>query len=345
MVTQNYNGANVKYFDAPHPIHLECGQTLTHVQIAYHTYGTLNVAKNNVVWICHALTANSDAADWWPGMIGKSLLFDTDKYFVVCANVIGSCYGTTGPTSINPATGKPYYRSFPEVTTRDMIAAHEQLQKRLGIDHIFMLVGGSIGAFQALEWSIMHPELFDKVIISANGARATPWVIAQSEAQRMAIEVDATYYEDRPGGGDKGLAAARAMALVSYRNYHTYNKTQAEPGGVKRNDYRASSYQRYQGDKLVKRFDAYSYVRLTQAIDSFDVGRGRGSIEQALSLIKAQALVIGISSDCLFPVEEQKYMAKHIPNARYAEVDSEFGHDGFLIEHEKLTTVISELMK
>ncbi|GHU95160.1 homoserine O-acetyltransferase [Bacteroidia bacterium] len=342
MYTTQYNGHNVLYFNDLQPIALECGNTLQSAQIAYHTYGKLNAGKDNVVWVCHAFTANSDAADWWPNMIGSGLLLDTDKYFVVCANIIGSCYGSTGPLSANPATQKPYYRSFPEVTIRDMVMAHEQLRQFLGIPKIKIMLGGSIGAFQALEWSIMYPQVVQSLVISACGARTTPWVTALNETQRMAIEADATFFDDLPHGGSKGLAAARAIALTSYRNYATYNTTQENPAHNKLNDYKVCSYQRHQGEKLVRRFDAYSYYRLTQAMDSFDVARGRGNaVEKVLQQIIIPTLVIGISTDTLFPVCEQKWIAQHIPHAAYQEVDSPFGHDGFLIENKKLTAAIS----
>lgn len=345
MYKKDYCGSNVQHFAAPQPIVLECGRTLHDINIAYHTYGKLNAAKDNAVWICHAFSANSDVADWWTDMVGEDLLFDTSRYFVICANVLGSCYGTTGPLSLNPQTNQPYYLDFPEVTVRDMVAAHEQLLQRLDIQHINTIVGGSIGAFQALEWAVSNPDLFDNLVFSAAGAKTTPWVVAVNEAQRMAIEADQTFFKNRANGGEEGMKAARAMALLSYRNYATYNTTQREDSHDKINGFRASSYQRYQGQKLANRFDAYTYYRLSQSIDSFDVGRGRGSVEEALAQIKARSIVIGISSDILFPTDEQKWVAKHIPNAVYAEVESQYGHDGFLIEHEKLTEIIGEFLK
>ncbi len=344
MYKKDYCGSNVQHFAAPHPIALECGRTLHNVNIAYHTYGKLNEARDNAVWICHAFSANSDAADWWPGMIGEGLLFDSSRDFIICANILGSCYGTTGPLSLNPQTNLPYYFDFPEVTVRDMVAAHRQLLQHLGVAHVKAIVGGSIGAFQALEWAVSEPELFDRLVFSAAGAKTTPWVIAINEAQRMAIEADPTFFKNRPNGGEEGMKAARAMALLSYRNYSTYNATQAEPTHDKISGFRASSYQRYQGQKLANRFDAYTYYRLSQSIDSFDVGRGRGSVEAALGRIQARTIVIGISSDILFPTGEQRWVAERIPGAVYAEVESQFGHDGFLIEHEKLTKVIGEFL-
>lgn len=341
--TNLYSGSNLLIYNDLEPLVLECGDVLPRIDIAYHTYGTLNANRDNVVWICHALTANSDVAAWWnPGMIGEGLIFDPAKYFIVCANILGSCYGTTGPLSVNPATQTPYYRDFPMITIRDMVAVHERLRRFLGICRIKMVVGGSIGGFQALEWGIMNPDVFDTLIILACGARATPWVVAQNEAQRMAIEADATFYDDVPDGGQRGLAAARAMALITYRNYTTYNDTQHDPDRCKLSDFRASSYQRHQGDKLVRRFDAYSYHRLTQAMDAFDVSRGRGDdVCKVLKINNICTLVVGISTDVLFPVAEQQWIAAQMPNAVYEEVNSKFGHDGFLIETAQVSRLIA----
>ena len=345
MYKKDFCGSNVQHFAVPQPIALECGRTLHNVSIAYHTYGSLNATKDNVVWVCHAFTANSDVTDWWPDMVGEGLLLDTSRYFVVCANILGSCYGTTGPMSLNPQTNRPYCLDFPEITVRDMIAAHRRLQQHLGIRKINTIVGGSIGAMQALEWAVSEPDLFDNLVFSAAGAKTTPWVIAVNEAQRMAIEADPTFFKNRAKGGEEGMKAARAMALLSYRNYNTYNATQQESTHEKISDFRASSYQRYQGQKLVNRFDAYAYYRLSQAMDSFDVGRSRGSVEDALSRVKARSIIIGISSDILFPTGEQKWVTQHIPGAVYAEIESQFGHDGFLIENKKLTKVIGDFLR
>ena len=278
---------------------LESGAMLKNIEIGYHTYGTFDPGKNHVIWICHAFTANSDAADWWPGMIGKGCVFDPAEHFIVCANFLGSCYGTTGPTSINPDTGKPYYLGFPEVTVRDVVMVHEMLRIHLGIEHIHSVLGGSVGGHQSMEWAIMNPELFSNLIVIAAGAYYRPWAIAFDESQRLALQADPTFYHEAPDAGQAGLKAARSMALISYRNHIIYNKTQTEKDTEKTSGFLASSYQQYQGDKLVKRFNAHSYYALTRLADSHNVGRGRGGIKTALSLIKARTLVIGISSDYL----------------------------------------------
>ncbi|HER09833.1 MAG TPA: homoserine O-acetyltransferase [Bacteroides sp.] len=326
------------------PFDLELGGTLPSLHIAYHTYGSLNEQADNVIWVCHALTANSDVAEWWPGMVGEGKLMDPEKHFIVCANIIGSCYGSTGPLSTNPSTGLPWFRSFPEVTVRDLVNAHELLRKSLGIKQIHTIVGGSIGGFQALEYSIMYPDLIRHLVFIASSVKISPWATAFNQSQRLAIEADPTYAEERPYGGIQGLKAARAVALLSYRNEHTYGKTQQETNETRTRDLRASSYQNYQGDKLVKRFDAYSYHALTRIMDTHNVIRNRGTLGDAIGRIHARVLAIGISSDYLFPVHEQKLLA-HVSQGEYVEMDSSYGHDGFLIEVQPLTAIITHFWK
>lgn len=332
----------------------ESGEQIKGLEIAYHTYGTLKKECDNVIWICHALTANSDAADWWPGMIGKGLCFDTDKYFIVCANVLGSCYGTTGPLSINPDKGKQWLHTFPVITIRDIVRVNDLLREYLGIRHIHMVTGGSIGGFQSMEWAIIKPELFSHIVLIASSAKASPWVIAFNESQRLALMADSSFAEgyrnrgndDYPAketDGREGLKAARSMALISYRTSEAYNLTQSETTDDKLTDYRASSYQQYQGEKLVKRFNAYSYMILTRFIDSHNIFRDRPDIMELLGAIKARTLVVGITTDILYPVNEQKHLASLFPGVVYKEIYSDFGHDGFLIEDEKLTNLLKEV--
>jgi len=323
---------------------LENGQSLYNIQITYHSYGTLNEAKDNVIWVCHALTANSDVADWWPNMVGDGLLFDTSKYFIICANFLGSCYGTTGPLSINPETNQPYYHNFPLITIRDMVNAHELLREHLRISKIFMITGGSIGSFQALEWSIINPSLIENLVFIVSGAFASPWNIALNESQRLALNADESFKNNKQTSALNGLKAARSIALLSYRNAATYNKTQQDIETEKLSDFKVISYQQYQGDKLVKRFNAYSYYSITKSFDTHNVGRGRGGIEIALSRIKARSLLIAISSDILFFPNDIRDMQENIPNSQFIEIDSLYGHDGFLIETEQLTKIIQDFI-
>jgi len=328
-----------RIFQTNEPFQLELGEQLPSLNIAYHTYGSLNDNRDNVIWVCHALTANSEADDWWPGMIGDGKVFDTETYFVVSANIIGSCYGSTGPMSTNPESGLPWYRAFPAITFRDIINAFELLRKQLGIQRIHTIAGGSIGGFQALEYSIMHPDLIRNLVFIASSVSLSPWAVAFNQSQRLAIEADQTFTEDRPYGGINGLKAARSIALLSYRNDRIYNERQRENDSSLTNGFKAASYQDYQGEKLVKRFDAYSYYAITRLMDTHNIARGRGSITDATGQITANVLSIGISSDLIFPVSEQKLLA-HLTNGTYEEIESVYGHDGFLIETERIGSLI-----
>jgi homoserine O-acetyltransferase len=327
------------------PFKLESGEELTELEIGFNTYGRLNKNRDNVVWVCHALTANSDVFDWWKGLFGDNDYFNPDDHFIVCANILGSPYGSSNPLSIIPGTGQPYYLSFPQFTVRDIVKVHQLLAAYLKIDSIEILIGGSLGGQQVIEWAIMEPDRIKNLILVATNARHSPWGIAFNESQRLAIAADNTFNSGKPNGGQKGLKAARSIALLSYRNYKTYSITQQEEKDSLVDGYKASSYQNHQGEKLVNRFNAYSYWYLSKSMDSHNVGRGRNGIEKALSLIKARTLVIGIKSDVLFPIEEQQYLFNHIPKSAFAELDSFYGHDGFLIETGALTNIITSFFK
>lgn len=327
------------------PFTLESGKKIKDLEIKYHTYGTLNAKKDNVVWICHALTGNSDVFDWWRGLFGENRLFNPKDHFIVCANILGSPYGTTNPLSINKATGLPYFLSFPEFTIRDMAAAHQLLADYLNLKDIDLLIGGSIGGQQAMEWAISEPKRIKKLVLISTNAQHSSWGIAFNESQRLAISSDRTFYSNSANGGSKGLKVARSIALLSYRTYGTYVSTQVEVNSDKTSDFKAASYQNYQGEKLVKRFNAYSYWYLTKAMDSHNVGRKRNSIDDALKQIQAKTLVIGIENDVLFPIGEQIFLAEKIKNARFFNLDSFYGHDGFLIDTEILTQEIGNFIK
>ena len=336
---------SIQKFQYKKTFQLESGKKIKNLEIAYHTFGKLNKDKSNVVWVCHALTANSDVTDWWSGLFGKNDYFNPSEHFIVCANVLGSHYGSTNPLSINPTTGQPFYLAFPEFTIRDLAAAHQILADALEIESVEILIGGSLGGQQALEWAIAEPNRIKNLIVLATNAQHSPWGIAFNESQRLAITSDRTFYSNHKDGGAKGLKAARSIALLSYRTYESYDKTQQEIEINKQSDFKAASYQRYQGEKLVKRFNAFSYYYLTKAMDSHHVGRGRNSVKDALSLIEANTLVIGIKNDFLFPLEEQKFLARNINDAEFAEIDSFYGHDGFLLEIDVLQNIISNFVK
>ncbi len=376
-----------RYFKYEHELVLESGEVLPRVEICYHIsreYGALGQEGEpcggnapsgckQVVWITHALTANSNPCEWWDTIVGEGKFLDPRKYTIICANILGSCYGSTSPLSANPQTGKPYMLGFPKTTVRDIVLCHELLRKELGIEKIDLLVGGSVGGFQALEWSIMNAPVIKNLVLLACGARVTPWLSAFNESMRMALYTDPSF-EQQPyerilstcsysktqsssavnlqqerwcfttTGGAKGLATARSIALISYRSYAGYNSTQYEQDVDTLWSSRAASYQQYQGKKLTDRFNAYSYLSMVNITDSHNIGRGRGGVEKALALVTANTICIGINSDNLFPCNEQKLLAEHIPNALYREITSMFGHDGFLLEWQQITPILKDIL-
>lgn len=336
----------MKFFDHTQDFTLENGTVLPGIRIAYHTYGELNVAKNNVVWVCHALTASSDAADWWKGLIGEGCLINPSEHFIVCANILGSCYGSTGPLSSNPKTSQPYFSDFPQVTIRDMVQSYILLRKHLGIDKIHLLMGGSMGGYQVLEWAVMEKEVIDRLFLIATSPSESAWGVAVHTAQRLAIEADASWQDHIPEAGAKGLKAARAIGMLTYRNYNTFQEKQTDPDPEKIDNFKASSYLNYQGDKLVKRFNAFSYWLLTKAMDSHHLGRGRGGdLIKVLQSIPQKTLIIGIRSDILCPLDEQLFMADHIPDTRFIEIDSAYGHDGFIIETAQISRFLGDWLR
>lgn len=337
---------DLKVFESDREFELELGGKLTGLRIAYHTYGRLSEKRDNVVWVCHALTADSDVADWWPHTVEAGAFLDPERFFVVCANIIGSPYGSTSPLDINPATGKVWYGEFPKLTVGDWVRAHQILATHLGIEGIYTLVGSSVGGFQALEWAAREPERFEKLILLATSPYASPWTIAIDETQRMAIRADQSYGEARADAGQGGLAAARAIGLLSYRGSKGYDLTQQDPDTEAiPEEHRACTYQRYQGEKLVRRFNVYSYVTILDAFDTHNIGRGRGGIENVLSRIKGKTMVVGLTTDIVFPPEDMRRLAEMIPGSEYREIDSPFGHDGFLVEHEQLNEILMPFIR
>lgn len=336
----------VQYYQHTQPFPLESGAWINGLMLAYTTLGQLNENRDNAVWIFHALTASSEAAEWWPGLVGPGKLLDPEKYFIVCVNMPGSCYGSTQALDTDPATGQPWYHRFPFFTTRDMIRSYQPLRHELGIKEIYLGIGGSMGGQQLLEWAVEEPELFKHIVPIATNARHSAWGIAFNATQRMCIEADGTWQNDDPLAGEAGMKAARACALLSYRNYDTYAATQnrnlASPAGEADNS--PSSYQRYQGQKLALRFNAFSYYALSLGMDAHDLGRERGGIETALAQIKARTLSVAVDSDILYPPVEQELLAHHIPGAAFSVIHSLYGHDGFLLEYEALEKIIGSFL-
>lgn len=318
---------------------LESGGVLSGARMVYHES---EGRSGRTIWICHALTANSDPEDWWPQMVGPGRCIDTLKDHVVCVNMLGSAYGSEGPARTNPQTGEPWLLDFPMVTIRDSVNAFIQVRKHLGIEKIDLLIGASNGGFNAIEWAILEPEIFGRCLFLCTAPRISPFLGATVEAQRMALEADATFREAKDiTGGRDGLKCARAQALISYRCFKGYGLTQAEEDPDVLFAGRVASYERYQGEKLVRRgFDAYSYYSLCNALDSHNVGRGRGGLQKALQKIRAQVTVVAVDTDLIFPPSEGREWASWVPGARFVEISSDFGHDGFLLETAKLSALI-----
>ena len=335
---------HLKFHHSNEPFRLETGAVLPELTVAYHTFGELNAEKNNVIWVCHALTANSNVADWWEGLFGPGKVYDPEKYFIVCANILGSCYGTTCPRSLNPDTGRAYGLEFPVFTIRDIVQAHELLRQHLRIEEIQLCIGGSCGGHQVMEFAYLLPDRIKNIALLVTSARETAWAIAIHEAQRMAIQADPTWKDDDDKGGVAGLKAARGMGLVSYRTFEAYKARQTDADD-KLDDFLAASYIRYQGEKLERRFYAQCYWYLTKALDAHHIGRGRGGADVALSKLKMPALVLSIDTDMLIPPVEQWFLSQRLPDSTHVQLPSDFGHDGFLIETERIGKIILDWWK
>ena len=335
---------NLEYFKSSEPLLLESGAILSDFTIAYSTYGQLNAERSNVIWIVHALTGDSQVATWWNGIVGENGLFNFSNHFIICANLLGSSYGSTNPLSTNPTTGTSYFYDFPSLTTRDLAQSLDLLRKHLKLEHIHTLIGGSLGGQIALEWAYLLGSKLANAIVIATTAKTSPWVIGFNEAQRMAIAADSSWGQCHPDAGKKGLEAARAIAMLSYRNPLDLNEKQKE-STEKLDGFLASSYLNYQGAKLTKRFQAFSYWTLTKSMDSHDIGRSRGGLEKALNGIYAKVFAIGVNSDLLFLTEESKFISRTVPLGQYGEIISTTGHDAFLIEFQQLSRLIQSFYK
>lgn len=353
----------VKYFTYDNPFQMECGKIISSPTLAYETYGRMNEDKSNVILVCHALTGDAHAASWtdenysgeiaegwWEGAIGKGKAFDPEKYFIICSNILGSCYGSTGPCSINPETGRKYGMDFPQMTVRDIVRLQYHLMKYLGIEKIKSIAGGSLGGMQALEWALLYPAMVESIIPIATAARHSAWAIGLNEIQRKAIMDDPAWnngdYEVPPY---RGLETARMLGMITFRTQESYQKKFGRNirNAVEGNHapfYEVESYLHYQGQKLVKRYDANTYIYISRTCDLHDVSKGRGSLEEALGAVKAKALCIGIDTDVLYPSSEQKEIACLIPGAEYQELISIHGHDAFLIEFEQMNKILKDFL-
>jgi homoserine O-acetyltransferase len=355
---------------ADRPFALEGGGFLREIDIAYETWGDLDAAGANAVLVCHALTLDAHVAGgigpgqpspgWWDGLIGPGRPLDTDRHFVVCANVLGGCQGTTGPAAPHPGDGWPYGSRFPVVSVRDMVRTQAVLADHLGVDRWLSVVGGSMGGMQVLEWGVMFPERVQSLVPIATSVAATAQQIAYGAVERKAIALDpkwrgGDYYDAAAGDGPhEGLAAARALAQITYRSDDVFEdrfgRDLVEPldGFSLWQRFEVERYLEYHGDKLVRRFDANTYLLLSKAMDLHDVGRGRGGIESAMGRIAAPTLTVGISSDTLYWPHQQHrirdLVAANGVRSEYVELDSPHGHDAFLIEIDQVGAALTEFL-
>ncbi len=323
---------------------LDLGGTLRNVRVAYRTWGELDPSGDNAVVLCHALTGSADADRWWTGLFGPGRALDPERDFIVCSNILGSCYGTTGPTSLNPDTGRAWLGDFPAITVRDMVRVQRELLRELGVRRVRMVVGGSLGGMQTLEWGLSYPELVESMVPIACSGRHSAWAIGLSEAQRQAIYADPRWRDGQYDLADPpaaGLAAARMMAMCMYRHKWSFDERFGRRPQTA-DLYAIESYLRYQGQQLVERFDAATYVTLTRAMDTHDVARARGDYEEVLRSVRMPTLLVSIDSDVLYLPDEQAELAHHIPQARLVRLPSKDGHDAFLIDVDWLSDVVAE---
>jgi homoserine O-acetyltransferase len=352
-------------FVHPHPFVFRNGQTLPGFTLRYETYGALNATRDNTILICHALSGDHHCAGWhspedrkpgwWNNLIGPGKAVDTRRFFVVCANVLGGCQGSTGPLSTNPATGRPYGISFPFVTIHDMVAAQKLLLEHLGVAEVHAAIGGSMGGMTALTFAIECPQLVRRIIVMASTAREGAQAIAFNEVGRQAIMQDPAWNHGdypRDGGPRVGLAIARMMAHITYqsdasldRKFGRRKKETASAGSYNFDvQFEVESYLRHQAESFINRFDANSYLYITRALDEFDLPRAYGSLEQAFSPVQADSLVVGFGSDWLFPPDQNRAIALALlragKRASYAELATDLGHDSFLLESEALYSLV-----
>lgn len=363
-----------KYFmfgEPPNEFTLQCGKKLGPIVVAYETYGKMDEKGDNVVLVCHALSGSAHAAGylkggiegWWDDIIGPGKAIDTNKYFVICSNFIGSCYGTTGPASINPSTGKPYGLQFPVITIEDMVEVQKKLIEHLGIKKLLTVIGGSMGGMQALEWALRYPDMVRSAIIIAASPYITPQAIAFDYVGRSAIKLDpdwknGKYFEHKKVPA-RGLAIARMIGHITYLSSESMKlkfgrKLKNENGysyDIDRDiEFEVESYLEYQGTKFVQRFDANSYLYITRAMDYYNAveSHGNGDIYKAFEKIKSKILLISFTSDWLFPPEQLREMMEVLVNlgkdVSYVEIESPYGHDAFLIETDTETIAIRSFL-
>ena len=358
-----------QFFTLSRPLAVEGGGVLNDVSLAYETWGELNADASNAILICHALTGDAhvtggsggtySAEGWWARIVGPGLAIDTNEFYVVCANVLGGCQGTTGPASVNSATGRPYGSSFPQTTNRDIVRSQAALADHLGIGQWFSVVGGSMGGMAVLEWAAMYPQRVRSLAPIATALAASPQQIGWSAVGRLAIANDehfagGDYYGNEQGPG-RGLAVAREIALIHYRSSEEWNARFGRDS-IDRLDsfdvwdrFQVEGYLDHHGKKFPARFDANSYIVLNRTMDLHDVGRGRGGAEKAFAKYSGPSMTVSVTSDFLYPAEQQAEIARVLSlggrSCTHHTIESVYGHDGFLVEHDKLAPLLEEFFE
>lgn len=348
----------VQVADERHPLLLQNGDSLPEVWVAYETYGKLSAEKDNVILVLHALTGDShpaahdeeDDVGWWEPLVGPGRSIDTNEFFVICSNVLGGCQGTTGPASINPATSRPYGSSFPQITVRDMVYAQKRLLDDLGIPRLMLVIGGSMGGMQALEWAVTYPDFMEGVAVIAAPGYASAQSIAYNKVGRDAVMLDHAWQQGNYYGGPgpvRGMSIARALGMITYQS--DASMTRKFGRNVRNGNFEVENYLDYQGERLVKRFDANSYLCLLRALDLYDLGAGFASYAAALARIRARVLVVGVSSDILYPAYQQEELVEALQRqgvrAEYRVIESSYGHDGFLIDFPILQPLVFRFIR
>lgn len=322
------------------------GQSLPY-QLAYQSWGTLNATADNAILVIHALSGSADVTAWWPDLLGPGKPLDPARDFVLCINLLGSCYGSSGPLSTEPGTGQAWQSRFPEISVRDQARAQAELVRALGINRLRAVIGPSLGGMVALELALHEPALVESLVLIGSTAQHSAQAIANSSCQRAAIRLDPAFRDghyDPEQQPAQGLALARQMAFIGYRSEREFSERFAREAGESE-DFRVQEYLAHQGRKFVERFDANSYLRLSRCMNSHDVGRGRGGIDAALKNLHQPALIVSLENDQLYPFAEQAQLAALLPNATHELIPTRYGHDGFLIESDAMAAILQRFLR
>lgn len=328
------------------PLKLEVSGNELPYQLAYQTWGKLNKAGNNAILVVHALSGSANLESWWPDLLGANKPLNPEHDFVICINLLGSCYGSSGPASIQPNSNELWKQNFPQLTIRDQVRAQAALIKHLGIKKLRSIIGPSLGGMIALEWALLEPELVGSLVLIATTAQHSAQAIAHSSCQRAAIRLDPNFnngYYSLENAPENGLALARQMAFITYRSEREFSERFQRESG-EHQPFAVQDYLLHQGRKFTERFDANCYIRLSECMNSHDIGKNRNGVVLALQSIQQPSLIISLEHDQLYTFSEQALLAEHIPNATHQLINTRYGHDGFLIESHAMATILSPFL-